>query len=1050
MSRHKKTFAPRAGRSDKQKTNNKEDKEKSEQITDQDSKISLAKTEVTQITYVPFRNRAFKKIEKGSSSIQFSNSGLHVLALNNALNALGHNVPENEVSFGDKTKIALINFQQQNGITGSGIFDKETLLKMNEVTKNLDEGETIRKATLPNKKAESDKRNKGTSEPASLLESKLESHELFQSSFQTGKDPIKLKKCNPEHALDYCLIVSFIPTTNIPKGNTIEGYVIYYQAVYGGSKENAIKVAERWGEDGRINFAGEIKAGAPTNVNVPLEKYLDNLFFGAPKNESAREALKQKLLGIVDNDKDKKNEKEINREELNKFLTNEYSKITEDSEYIALKNKLKSLKAPELSPKGKKAAALLEKTPKNSEAQDILIEEFEKFGKEMALYMLQINRKLILTEAERHGIWLPYGEHKNKLQELKTGIEAYKKQMTAIQASLPSFKEQQKLYQEAYDAVGRDPYATDIHDQKINKASGIERKYSARNEIYRSIPILSIGDDFNNKGLKAEKQEWAPDWENFDFKTDEQIITDLKNSIITQLEKINEAEENIIDEDLDFIWDLGELIPISIQQAGISSNKNAVKVIQDKVRQEAKYELIKNIILIAGGIILSIVSLGQATPFLLAILASGGTLAISTYYVKQEIHDYNLNRSLYDASIQVGQVLQGDDPSLAWLVLAIAGAALDAGSLAKILRSAKPISVAAKAFNDADDATKALATLESDLLKIEGLEIKVRENIIKQAKIQAQQQKILAGFVKARQLTYVTIPGLAQTGELLARAVFAIRKGIVTFDSFVAELKLAKLISDTGLTPEQLLLVKNTFEKAKTLAKDDKLAIELEKAMADNDLVKVKSLLEETEKIKGEKPVKNTNLDESKSPKEKETNSRESKIEEEDISIPSSIKTTEQIITEASDKLSQIIPGLSKDQATFILKQAFSRNSSVIFGGSRIRGNYTLTSDLDVGFGQLTSSQAGKIIKSNNAIFDAGKIEGWLKMETTKIIPGNETKSIERITTPEDFFQRSGVRSAEDAKAGEAYGPSGSITVEPDGNIFKIDINGNQTNIKLN
>ena len=32
----------------------------------------------------------------------------------------------------------------------------------------------------------------------------------------------------------------------------------------------------------------------------------------------------------------------------------------------------------------------------------------------MALYMLQINRKLILTEAERHGIWLPYGEHKNK------------------------------------------------------------------------------------------------------------------------------------------------------------------------------------------------------------------------------------------------------------------------------------------------------------------------------------------------------------------------------------------------------------------------------------------------------------------------------------------------------------------------------------------------------------------------------------------------------------------------------------------------------------
>ncbi|UKB82435.1 hypothetical protein LF887_15630 [Chryseobacterium sp. MEBOG06] len=41
------------------------------------------------------------------------------------------------------------------------------------------------------------------------------------------------------------------------------------------------------------------------------------------------------------------------------------------------------------------------------------------------------------------------------------------------------------------------------------------------------------------------------------------------------------------------------------------------------------------------------------------------------------------------------------------------------------------------------------------------------------------------------------------------------------------------------------MLAKNAFEKAKTLAKDDKLALELEKAVADNDLAKVKSLLEE-------------------------------------------------------------------------------------------------------------------------------------------------------------------------------------------------------------
>lgn len=687
MSRLKKTFAPRATRSEAQTNDHKEDETKYEPISNQDVKISLAKTEVTQITYAPFRNRAFSKIEKGLSRIQFPNSGLHVLALNQALNALGHKVPENETSFGEKTRVALINFQKKNGITGSGIFDKETLLRMDELTQSLDEGETIRKASSSGKKAESEKSNKNTSESASLSDSKMESQEVFQSSLKTDKDPIKLKKCNPDHADDYCLVVSFIPATNIPKGNTIEGYAIYYQTVYGGSEENAIKVAELWGENGRINFSGEIPAGTQTNVNVPLEKYLDNLFFGAPKNAPAREALKQKLLGIIRTNIGK-NEKEIDRKELNTFLTDEYSKITEDSEYIALKNKLKSLKAPELSPEGKKAAHLLEKDPENSEAQDLLIEEFEKFGKEMVLYMLQINRKLILTEAERHGVWLPYGEHKNKLQELKTDIEVYKTQMATIQANLPSLKEQQKLYQEAYNAISIDPNATDIHDQKINQASGIEKKYDARNEIYKSSPILSIGDDFSKKGLKADKQDWAPDWESFDVKTDEQIIAVLKNSIIKQLEKIDEAEENINDEDLDFIWDFGKIIPISLQQAGISNNKNAVKVIQDKVRREARNELLLNLVFIAGGIVLSILSLGQATPFLLAAFA-GGALAISTYFVVKDVHEYKLNQSLYDASLQFGQVLQDDDPTMIMIGLSLLGMIGDTAQVIRILKAAR-------------------------------------------------------------------------------------------------------------------------------------------------------------------------------------------------------------------------------------------------------------------------------------------------------------------------------------------------------------------------
>jgi hypothetical protein len=78
----------------------------------------------------------------------------------------------------------------------------------------------------------------------------------------------------------------------------------------------------------------------------------------------------------------------------------------------------------------------------------------------------------------------------------------------------------------------------------------------------------------------------------------------------------------------------------------------------------------------------------------------------------------------------------------------------------------------------------------------------------------------------------------------VARAVFAIRKGAVSLDTFIAELKAAKLIADTGLTPEELLIVKDAFTRARTLAADEKWVAELEKAASVSDLKRLNELIE--------------------------------------------------------------------------------------------------------------------------------------------------------------------------------------------------------------
>ena len=130
-----------------------------------------------------------------------------------------------------------------------------------------------------------------------------------------------------------------------------------------------------------------------------------------------------------------------------------------------------------------------------------------------------------------------------------------------------------------------------------------------------------------------------------------------------------------------------------------------------------------------------------------------------------------------------------------------------------------------------------------------------------------------------------------------------------------------------------------------------------------------------------------------------------------------------------ADFLSTHIPGLSPTQATSILDGAFTRDSSAVFGGSRVRGNFTDLSDIDVGFGALSERQAQRLIGSINGQGHA------VPMERLTIVPGKSTATIPQIVTPEEFFQRSGIRAGGDLKAGEPFFPSGSVSATRDGRI---------------
>ena len=155
------------------------------------------------------------------------------------------------------------------------------------------------------------------------------------------------------------------------------------------------------------------------------------------------------------------------------------------------------------------------------------------------------------------------------------------------------------------------------------------------------------------------------------------------------------------------------------------------------------------------------------------------------------------------------------------------------------------------------------------------------------------------------------------------------------------------------------------------------------------------------------------------------------------ITSPTKIHTND--MAEQVSHLTKIVPGLNSKQASALLEAAFDPRKPVeiVLGGSRIKsffgkGEFRLDSDLDIGFNaKMKNNQIDRVLDS----FDnAGEL---MSERGIKIFSGNKPPS-GLIESPQEFFQRSGIRDYPPSRAGELFGPSGYISVNPDGTITLV------------
>ena len=129
------------------------------------------------------------------------------------------------------------------------------------------------------------------------------------------------------------------------------------------------------------------------------------------------------------------------------------------------------------------------------------------------------------------------------------------------------------------------------------------------------------------------------------------------------------------------------------------------------------------------------------------------------------------------------------------------------------------------------------------------------------------------------------------------------------------------------------------------------------------------------------------------------------------------------------------IKGLTAPQAGFFITMAREKRTSVVFGGSRLRGNATDSSDLDVGFDSKDQKVVYDIAdKYNKRFFGSSRAKGSGAINDKFIFTGKGTDNIPAILSPEEFFMRSGNRYIMD-KGGAPYKPSGFISIDGTGNV---------------
>ena len=328
-------------------------------------------------------------------------------------------------------------------------------------------------------------------------------------------------------------------------------------------------------------------------------------------------------------------------------------------------------------------------------------------------------------------------------------------------------------------------------------------------DLSKEYPIFAEDDLPADKRLDKVKLAQA----------DESTLASVLQAHIADRSQVVASAREQLEGNHQLIYKMDKLMPTFYAEMDIQPSSIHDEIIKDKMHEDAIAKIVGGVLLAIVAIALTVVSLGTATPAIVAAGASIGAVGLSTYMAYEEYKEYAAEHAMADAGF-------ANDPSVVWLVLAIVGAGVDMAVAVKAVHALAPAAKALEAGGELADFTKAVEALE----KSKQLERKSAGAAAKAAAARKSYQAAKGELGAALGKMY-SLPGPLADPEVyravVKMAVAKIREGGHSLSAFIADIRAARTSAKLGeLTPEDLAKVKQAWEEAKILEATEQVRYE--------------------------------------------------------------------------------------------------------------------------------------------------------------------------------------------------------------------------------